>query len=97
MAAYVLWAIVLLVHRYIATPRAERGKHGLGLMLGGTVAVVVPFLFLAVSSGFWSAAVTAYRAYSPYAAATFSIVPLAFSVAAVRSARNTLTSGDTSL
>ncbi len=98
--AYFLWATALLVQRYVATPRAERSKHGLGLMLGGTFAVVVPFLFFAVVAivpGLWPASARAYQAYSPYAAATFSIVPLAFSVAAVRCARSSRTSGDTSL
>jgi len=86
--AYFLWAIVLLVQRYVATPRAERSKHGLGLMLGGTLAAAVPFLFFAVAPGLWPASVRAYDAYSPYAVGTISIVPLAFSVAAVRSARS---------
>lgn len=87
--AYVLWAIVLLVRRYLATPRPERRRHGLGLVFGATVAAVVPFLFLAAISGLGPATASAYRLYSPYASATFSIIPLAFSVAAVRSGRST--------
>ena len=95
--AYFLWAIALLVQRYVATPRVERSKHGLGLMLGATVAVAVPFLFFTVAPGLWPASLRASQAYSPYATATFSIVPLAFAVAAVRSATSSRTSGDTSL
>lgn len=86
--AYVLWAIVLLVRRYVATPRPERSTHGLGLMLGATLAAVVPFLCLASASSLWPATARAYQLYSPYASATFSIIPLAFSVAAVRSGRS---------
>ena len=89
--AYLIWATVLLVQRYVATPGAERSKHGLGLMLGGTLAAAAPFLFFAVAPGVWPASVRASHAYSPYAAGTFSVVPLAFSVAAVRSARSSRT------
>lgn len=89
LPAYVLWAIVLLVRRYVATPRPERSTHGLGLMFGATLAAVVPFLFLASASSLWPATARAYHLYSPYASATFSIIPLAFSVAAVRSGRST--------
>jgi hypothetical protein len=89
LPAYVLWAIVLLVRRYLATPQPERSRHGLGLMCGATVAAVVPFLLLATTSSLWPATASAYDLYSPYASATFSIIPLAFSVAAVRSGRST--------
>jgi len=95
--AYLLLAIVLLMQRFLVAPRAERSKHGLGLMLGGTLAVLVPFFLLAVASGLWPAMAWAYDVYSPYAVGTFSIVPLAFSVAAVRSARSSRTSADTKL
>lgn len=90
LPAYILWAIILLVRRYLATPQPERNRHGLGLMFGATVVAVVPFLFLATTSGFWPATASAY---SPYASATFSIIPLAFSLAAVRSARYRTVSG----
>lgn len=95
--AYCVSAIVLLVQRYVTTPRAERSKHGLDLVLGSTLAVVVPFIVFAVGPVLWPAMMNAHDAYFPYAAATFSVVPLAFSVAAARSARSTRTSGDTSL
>jgi hypothetical protein len=93
LPAYVLWAIVLLVRRCLATPQPERSRHGLGLMFGATLAAVVPFLFLATTSRLWPATASAYDLYSPYASATFSIIPFAFSVAAVRSGRSTKLSG----
>ena len=96
LSAYFLSAAVLLVRRYTSTPRAERAKHGLGLMVGSALAAVVPFLFFAVAPRFWTASVSASDAYSPYAAATFSIVPLAFSVAAVRSTRSGRMTGNAS-
>jgi len=95
LPCYVLWAVALLVRRYLATPRPERGAHGLGLMFGATLAAVVPFLLLATISSMWPVAARAYHLYSPYASATFSIVPLAFSVAAVRSGRSTKAAGAT--
>jgi hypothetical protein len=93
LPAYVLWAIVLLARRYLATPQPERSRHGLGLMFGATLAAVVPFLLLATTSSLWPATASAYHVYSPYASATLSIIPLAFSVAAVRSGRSTTLSG----
>jgi hypothetical protein len=89
LPAYVLWAIVLLVRRYLATPQPERSSHGLGLMFGATLAAVVPFVLLATASSLWPAVASAFDLYSPYASATFSIIPIAFSVAAVRSGRIT--------
>lgn len=91
--AYVLWAIVLLVRRYMTASRPERRTHGLGLMFGATLAAVVPFLCLAVASSFWQAAAKAHQLYSPYSSATFSIIPFAFAVAAVRSGRSTQVAG----
>jgi hypothetical protein len=93
LPAYVLWALVLLVWRYLAAPRPERSRHGLSLMCGATLAAVVPFLFLAATSSLWPATTSAWGLYSPYASATFSIIPVAFSLAAVRSARSAKVSG----
>lgn len=88
LVVYFLWAIVLLVWRYVATPRSERRGHGLDLMVGSGLVVVVPFVFFAIVPGLWPASMKAYQVYSPYAAATFSLIPIAFSVAAVRSGRS---------
>lgn len=89
LPAYFLWAVVLLVKRYLTMSRPERSRHGLGLMLGATLAAVGPFLLLATTSSLWPATAGAFNLYSPYASATFAIIPLAFSVAAVRSGRST--------
>lgn len=93
LPTYVLWAVILLVRRYLITPPPERRVHGLGLMVGATAVAVVPFVFLATLSSLWPAAASAYHLYSPFASATFSIIPLAFSVAAVRTGRGTTVSG----
>jgi hypothetical protein len=85
---YFLWAIVLLVRRYVGTPPAERTIHGLGLMLASTVVVFGPFLFFAIAPSLWPASMKAYQLYSPYSAFTFALIPIAFSVAAVRSGRS---------
>lgn len=92
LPAYILWAIVLLVRRYLAAPQPERSRHGLGLMAGATLVAAVPLLFLATTSSLWPAMASTYHLYSPYASATFSIIPIAFSVAAVRSGRSTTVS-----
>jgi hypothetical protein len=87
LSIYFLWALGLLLWRYAATPRPERRLHGLNLMLGSVVVVIVPFLVFAVVPDLWPASRQAYERYSPYAAATFGVIPFALSIAAVRSSR----------
>ncbi|MBI4266736.1 MAG: hypothetical protein HY657_20405 [Acidobacteria bacterium] len=88
MAVYFLWAIVLLVWRYVATQPSERAMHGLGIMLASTVLAFGPFLVYPIVTSLWPASMKAYQLYSPYSSFTFALIPIAFSVAAVRSARS---------
>lgn len=89
-AAYFLSAIVLLVWRYVAASRAERAKHGLGIMLLGTLAAFVPLLLYPVVTSLFPGSARYYKiissTYSP--PLTLVLIPIAFSVAAVRSARS---------
>jgi hypothetical protein len=89
-ALYSLSAIVLLIWRYAAASRADRAKHGLGVMLAGTLAAFVPLLLYPVVTSLWPASARYYQiiasTYSP--PLTLALIPIAFSVAAVRSARS---------
>jgi membrane-associated protease RseP (regulator of RpoE activity) len=89
-ALYFLSAIVLLVWRYVAAGRAERAKHGLGIMLLGTLAAFVPLLLYPVVTSLFPGSASYYQiiasTYSP--PLTLVLIPIAFSVAAVRSARS---------
>jgi hypothetical protein len=89
-AAYFLSAIVLLVWRYVAASRAERGRHGLGIMLVGTLAAFGPLLLYPVVTSLWPDSARFYQIfYSTYSPPlTLALIPVAFSVAAVRSARS---------
>jgi hypothetical protein len=89
-AVYLVSAIVLLIWRYVAAKRAERAMHGLGLMLGSTLAVFGPLLLYPVFTNVWPDSVRFYRViYSMYSPPlTLPLIPIAFSVAAVRSARS---------
>jgi len=89
-ALYFLSAIVLLIWRYVAASRADRAKHGLGIMLLGTLAAFVPLLLYPVVTSLWPGSARYYQiissTYSP--PLTLALIPIAFSVAAVRSARS---------
>jgi hypothetical protein len=89
-AGYFLSAIVLLIWRYVAANRADRAKHGLGIMLLGTLAAFVPLLLYPVVTRLWPGSTRYYQiiasTYSP--PLTLVLIPIAFSVAAVRSARS---------
>jgi hypothetical protein len=89
-ALYFLSAVVLLIWRYVAASRADRARHGLGIMLLGTLAAFVPLLLYPVVTSLWPGSARYYQiiasTYSP--PLTMVLVPIAFSVAAVRSARN---------
>ncbi len=89
-AAYFLSAIVLLIWRYVAASRADRAKHGLGIMLGGTLAAFGPLLLHPVVTSLWPDSARYYQIiYSTYSPPlTLVLIPIAFSVAAVRSARS---------
>lgn len=89
-AAYFLSAIVLLVWRYVAASRAERARHGLGIMLVGTLAAFGPLLLYPVVTSLWPDSARYYQIfYSTYSPPlTLALIPVAFSVAAVRSARS---------
>jgi hypothetical protein len=88
--AYFLSAIVLLVWRYVAASRAERARHGLGMMLAGTLAAFGPVVLYPVVTSLWPASTRFYQIfYSTYSPPlTLALIPVAFSVAAVRSARS---------
>jgi hypothetical protein len=89
-AVYLLSAIVLLIWRYVAASRADRSKHGLSVMLAGTLAAVGPLLLYPVVTSLWPDSAQYYQiiasTYSP--PLTLVLIPIAFSVAAVRSARS---------
>lgn len=89
-ALYFLSASVLLIWRYVAASRAERARHGLGIMLLGTLAAFVPLLLYPVVTSLWPGSARYYQViastYSP--PLTLALIPIAFSVAAVRSARS---------
>jgi hypothetical protein len=89
-ALYFLAAIVLLIWRYGAASRADRATHSLGMMLVGTLAAFVPLLLYPVVTSLWPASTKYYQiiasTYSP--PLTLALIPIAFSVAAVRSARS---------
>jgi hypothetical protein len=89
-ALYFLSAILLLIWRYVAASRADRAKHGLGIMLLGTLAAFVPLLLYPVVTSLWPGSARYYQiiasTYSP--PLTLALIPIAFSVAAVRSARS---------
>jgi hypothetical protein len=89
-ALYFLSAIVLLIWRYVAASRADRARHGLGIMLLGTLAAFVPLLLYPVVTSLWPGSAKYYQiiasTYSP--PLTLVLLPIAFSVAAVRSARS---------
>jgi len=89
-AAYFLLAIVLLVWRYVAASRVDRARHGLGIMLLGTLAAFVPLLLYPVVTSLWPGSARYYQViastYSP--PLTLALIPIAFSVAVVRSARS---------
>ncbi|HUF10172.1 MAG TPA: PDZ domain-containing protein [Rhodothermales bacterium] len=89
-AAYFLSAIVLLVWRYVAASRAERARHGLGIMLVGTLAAFGPLVLYPVVTSLWPDSARYYQIfYSTYSPPlTLALIPVAFSVAAVRSARS---------
>jgi len=90
-ALYFLSAIVLLIWRYAAASREDRARHGLGIMLLGTLAASVPLLLYPVVTSLWPGSTRYYQiiasTYSP--PLTLALIPIAFSVAAVRSARST--------
>lgn len=89
-AAYFLLAIGLLIWRYVAASRSERARHGLGLMILGTVAAFVPLLLYPVVTSLWPGSTRYYQViastYSP--PLTLALIPIAFSAAVVRSARS---------
>ena len=89
-ALYFLSAIVLLIWRYVAASRADRANHGLGIMLLGMLAAFVPLLLYPVVTNLWPGSARYYQiiasTYSP--PLTLALIPIAFSVAAVRSARS---------
>ncbi len=87
---YFLSAIVLVIWRYVAASRANRARHGLGIMLLGVLAAFVPLLLYPVVTSLWPGSARYYRiissTYSP--PLTLALIPIAFSVAAARSARS---------
>ncbi len=68
-ALYFLSAIVLLIWRYVAASRADRAKHGLGIMLVGTLAAFLPLLLYPVITRLWPSSAKYYQiiasTYSP--------------------------------
>lgn len=89
-AVYFLSAIVLLIWRYVAASRADRARHGLGIMLVSTLAAFGPLLLYPVLTTLWPDSARFYQIfYSTYSPPlTLALIPIGFSVAAVRSARS---------
>jgi membrane-associated protease RseP (regulator of RpoE activity) len=88
-ALYFLSAFVLLIWRYGTASPADRAAHGLGIMLVGILAAFVPLLLYPVVTGLWPGSTKYYEiiasTYSP--PLTLALIPIAFSVAVIRSAR----------
>jgi membrane-associated protease RseP (regulator of RpoE activity) len=89
-ALYFLSAIALLIWRYVVASRVDRASHGLGIMVLGTLGAFVPLLLYPVVTSLWPDSARYYRiiasTYSP--PLTLALIPIAFSVAVVRSARS---------
>jgi PDZ domain len=85
LAGYFLVAIVVLLRRFSAASAAERTAHGLGLMLAGAVIGLGPLL---ISSIVGLVSPTTVLPQSQYWFLTLGLIPIAFSVAAIRSSRS---------
>lgn len=81
------WAIVAMTQRFLRASAEERSKHGLTLMLGGTLLGLLPVTF----SNLMGAIAPDVRANLPgvlFYFLTLVLIPLSFAIAAMRSAAN---------
>jgi hypothetical protein len=86
IAGYFLAAIVILVRRYAAAPPADRARHGLGLMLAGVIIGLGPILIASVAG---LVSPSTFLPLSQFYFLTLGLIPIAFAIAAVKSARAT--------
>ncbi|HVT38607.1 MAG TPA: PDZ domain-containing protein [Gemmatimonadaceae bacterium] len=84
LAGYFLVAIIVLFRRFSATPAADRAAHGLGLMLAGAVLGLGPLLVSGIVNLVSPSTVLPG---AQYWFLPLGLIPIAFSIAAVRSAR----------
>jgi hypothetical protein len=80
------WAVVAMIRRYRAASASERTEHGLTLMLFGTLAGLLPLIF----SSLVGTIAPQLRANLPgiqFFFLTLVLIPICFSVAAMRSAK----------
>jgi len=85
LAGYFLGSVVAVIVRYRSATDTERMANGLGLMLMGTIIGFAPLIVVIVSG------IIAPRLVLPgsnYYILTFALIPITFSMAAVRSVRN---------
>jgi hypothetical protein len=83
IAGYFLAAIVVLFRRYGAATPADRAAHGLGLMLAGAIIGLGPLLVLQIVT---LLSPSTFLPQSQFYFLTLGLIPIAFSIAAVRSA-----------
>lgn len=83
IAGYFLAAIVVLFRRYGAATPADRAAHGLGLMLAGAMIGLGPLLVLQIVT---LLSPSTFLPQSQFYFLTLGLIPIAFSIAAVRSA-----------
>ena len=84
IAGYFLGSVVTMIRRFRGATAQERAVHGLGLMLYGTILGFAPIIFAIVMG------IIAPRVVLPganYLILTFVLIPVTFSMAAVRSVR----------
>ena len=79
------WAIVAIIRRFLQAGPADRAAHGLGLMLFGTLAGLLPVTFSSLV-GALAPQVGANLPGVQFFFLTMMLIPICFAVAAVRSA-----------
>lgn len=84
LAGYFLAAIVVLFRRYGAATPTDRAAHGLGLMLAGAIIGLGPLIVLEVAT---LLSPSTFLPQSQFYFLTLGLIPIAFAIAAVRSAR----------
>lgn len=85
---YFITAIVVLVRRFVTAPAVDRWTRGPGLMLGGAVVGLVPFLAVLVVM---MVSPKALEPWSEYTFLTLGLIPITFAMAVVQSARQSRT------
>lgn len=85
LAGYFLGSVVAVIRRYGKADDATRKAHGLALMLAGTILGFAPLIIVIVMS---IVAPSVVLPGANYYILTFALIPITFSMAAVRSVRS---------